>query len=90
MEQPLGRQIARAGETGEHNLCCQFWFALLKVGFALQQCAPGLVQAFGSRKTRLYLQLEFDALPPEEFAPLHLGMAGLPTILVLLVTALGV
>jgi hypothetical protein len=88
MEQPLGRQIARAGQTGEHNLRRQFRLLLLQVGFALLQRAPGLIQAFGSRQKRLYLQLQLDALPPQEFAPLRLGMAGMLAILVLLVTAL--
>jgi len=83
VEHSLSRQRPHAGQTGEHNLRCQFRFLVLQVGFALLQSMPGLVQAFGSRKTRLYLQFQFDALPPEEFAPLNLGMAGLSVILVL-------
>jgi hypothetical protein len=48
-----------------------------------------MLQAFGSRQKGLHLQLQFDALPPQEFAPLHLWMAELLAILiVLLVTAL--
>jgi len=61
---------------------------VLQVSFALLQSAPGLLQAFGTCQERLHLQLQFDALSPQEFAALLLGMAGLPAILVWLVTAL--
>jgi hypothetical protein len=84
VEQPLGRQRPRAGQTGEHDLCRQFWFLVLHVGFALLQSTPGLVQTFGTRQKRLYLQLEFDALAPQEFASLRLGMARWQSILILL------
>jgi len=88
MKQSLSRQRPRACQTGEHNLRRQFRLLVLHVSFALLQSAPGLLQAFGSRQKRLYLQLQFDAFPPQEFAALLLGMAGLPAILVWLVTAL--
>jgi len=90
MEQSLSRQRPYVGETGEHNLCRQFWLLVLQVGFSLLQSAPGLLQAFGTRQKHLYLQLQFDALPPEEFAALLFGMAGLSALLVFLVTVLGV
>jgi len=61
---------------------------LLHAGFALLKHAPCLVQAFGTRYERLYLQLQFDALPPEEFASLLLRISGLLPVLVLPVTPL--
>jgi hypothetical protein len=82
VEQPLSRQRPRASETGEQYLGRQFRFLLLHVGFALLKHAPCLVQAFGSRQKRLYLQLQFDALPPEEFVSLHIGISRSLVILV--------
>ena len=66
----------------------QFRLLMLHVSFPLLQGTPRLFQAFGTRQKSLHLQLQFDALPPEEFAPLHLRMAGLSVILVLVMTAL--
>jgi hypothetical protein len=55
---------------------------VLQVDFALLQSAPGLLQAFSTRQKSLHLQLEFDALSPEEFAPLCLGISRSLAILV--------
>src|SRR5260221_7885067 len=88
MEQTLSGEMPRAGQTGEHNLGRQFRLVLLHAGFALLKHAPCLFQAFGTRDERLHLHLQFDALPPEEFASLHLGISGLLPVLVLPVTPL--
>jgi hypothetical protein len=84
VKEPFGRQIARAHETGEHDLCCQFRFLLLQDGFAVLEGMPGLVQALSTRQEGLHLEFQFDTLPPQEFAPLGRGIAGWLSILIAL------
>src|SRR5258708_9280049 len=55
VEQPLGTEIPRAGETGEQDLSRQFRLLLLHTDFALLKHAPRVVQAFGTGYERLHL-----------------------------------
>src|SRR5258708_39997016 len=70
LEQSLCWKRAHSGQTGQHDLRRQFRLFLLNTSLTVLKHAVFLFETLDQRNERLYLHLEFDTLPPQEFASL--------------------
>ncbi len=80
--QSLCRKRSRTGQTRQHYLRHKCRLLLLQQGSTLLKHTPLLFHAVEKGKEGLYLQLEFHALTPQEFAPLLLNSSRRLSILV--------